>query len=91
MDIKGNKIQKLNKLNEGLNKEINNLKNKNEELNSKINNLKQENEKFKYKVYNLFDNLKTITRILKLALIIYKLMQRKLLLMILIMIMKLFK
>ena len=33
--------------------------------------LPTDTEKFKYKVYNLFDNLKSITRILKLALIIY--------------------
>ena len=53
LDIKGNTIQKLNKLNEGLNKEINNLKNKNEELNTEINNLKQENEKLNEKIKNL--------------------------------------
>ena len=52
LDIKGNKIQKLNKLNEDLNKEINNLKNKNEGLNSEINNLKQENEKLNEKIKN---------------------------------------
>ena len=49
LDIKGNKIQKLNKLNEDLNNEINNLKNKNEELNTEINNLKQENERLNEK------------------------------------------
>ena len=61
LDIKGNKIQKLNKLNEDLNKEINNLKNKNEGLK------KSQNE------FMLIISIVSILIILILSIIIYNL------------------